>query len=64
VLLGASAVGATAAEAPLAIARDMPAAPHAGKAIFPRFFFEDRFVCAIRSPPLRVLSNDSAKTKA
>jgi hypothetical protein len=42
-----SAVGATAADAPLAIANDIPAAPQAGKAILERFLLEARFACAI-----------------
>src|SRR5215216_4077858 len=37
---GVFAVGATAADAPPAIAKDIPAAPHAGKALFRRFRFE------------------------
>jgi hypothetical protein len=42
-----SGVGATAADAPLAIANDIPAAPQAGKAILERFLLEARFACAI-----------------
>jgi hypothetical protein len=44
---GAFAVGATAADAPPAIAKDIPAAPHAGKAVFRRFRFEVCFARAI-----------------
>jgi hypothetical protein len=48
---GAFAVGATPAEAPPAIAKDMPAAPHTGKAIFGRLCFEVCFARAIVVPP-------------
>jgi hypothetical protein len=47
---GAFAVGATAADAPPAIAKDIPAAPHAGKAVFRRFCFEACFARAIVEP--------------
>jgi hypothetical protein len=40
-------VGATAADAPPAIAKVIPAAPHTGKAIFGRFRFEACFARAI-----------------
>jgi hypothetical protein len=51
---GAFVAGATAAEAPVAIARDIPAAPHTGKALLKRFCFETCFVRAIvESPGLR-----------
>jgi hypothetical protein len=48
-------VGATAADAPLAIASDTPAAPNtgnvnAGKVGFRRFRFETCFACAIAEP--------------
>jgi hypothetical protein len=49
---GAFAVGATAADAPPAIAKDMPAAPHAGKAVLRRFCFEACFARAIVGPPV------------
>jgi hypothetical protein len=55
-----SAVGATAAEAPPAIANDIPAAPQAGKAILERFLLEARFACAISSPPLLLPSKHTA----
>ncbi len=45
-------VGATAADAPPAIAKDIPAAPHAGKAIFGRFRFDACFARAIVELPV------------
>jgi hypothetical protein len=47
---GEFAVGAVAADAPPAIAKDIPAAPHTGKAIFGRFRFEACFARAIVEP--------------
>jgi hypothetical protein len=47
---GAFGVGATAADAPPAIAKDMPAAPHAGKAVLRRFCFAACFARAILEP--------------
>jgi hypothetical protein len=47
---GAFAVGATAADAPPAIAKDIPAAPHAGKAVPRRLRFEVCFARAIMEP--------------
>jgi hypothetical protein len=47
---GAFGVGATAADAPPAIAKDMPAAPHAGNAVLRRFCFEACFARAILEP--------------
>jgi hypothetical protein len=44
--------GATAADALPAIAKDIPAAPHTGKAFLERFFFEACFARAIFEPPL------------
>jgi hypothetical protein len=49
---GAFSVGATAADAPPAIAKDAPAAPHIGKAVLGRFRFESCFVRAIVEPPV------------
>ena len=46
---GTSAVAV--ADALLAITKDTPAAPNAGKAIL-RFRFEARFACAIVDPPM------------
>jgi hypothetical protein len=46
-----SAVGATPADAPPAMARDMPAAPQTGKAIFGPFRFETCFARAIVDTP-------------
>jgi hypothetical protein len=46
-----SAVGATPADAPPAIAKDMPAAPHAGKVIFRPFRFDACFARAIVDTP-------------
>jgi len=46
---GTFAVGATAAEAPPAIASDIPAAPHAGKATFERFRFAGCLARAINA---------------
>jgi hypothetical protein len=45
---GTSAVGATAADAPPAIASDIPAAPQAGKATFERFRFAGCLARAIK----------------
>ena len=45
-----SAVGATAADVLPAIAREIPAAPHAGKAILRRFRLEADFAYAIAKP--------------
>jgi hypothetical protein len=47
-----SAVGATPADALPAIAKDIPAAPHTGKAIFERFRFGACFARAIVEPPV------------
>jgi hypothetical protein len=44
---GAFSVGATAADAPPAIAKDAPAAPHIGKAVLGRLRFEFCFARAI-----------------
>jgi hypothetical protein len=49
---GPFAVGATAANAPPAIAKDTPAAPNTGKAVLERFRFEACFVRAIVEPPV------------
>jgi hypothetical protein len=48
---GAFVVGATAADAPLAIARDIPAAPHTGRAFLERFRFETFFARAMMDLP-------------
>jgi len=47
---GVFAVGATAAEALPAMAKETPAAPHIGKAVFRRFRFEACFARAIVKP--------------
>jgi len=47
-------VGATAADAPLAIAKDTPAAPHTGRDILERFRFEACFARAMAEPPISV----------
>ena len=44
---GAFSVGATAADAPPAIAKDTPAAPHTGKAVLERFRLEACFARAM-----------------
>jgi hypothetical protein len=49
---GEFAVGATAANAPSAIAKDTPAATHTGKAVLDRFRFEACFARAIVGPPV------------
>jgi hypothetical protein len=49
---GEFAVGATAANAPSAIAKDTPAATHNGKAVLDRFRFEACFARAIVGPPV------------
>jgi hypothetical protein len=54
---GTSAVGATAAEAPPAIASDIPAAPHAGKATFERFRLAGCLVRAIKRSSLLSIGN-------
>jgi hypothetical protein len=43
--------GAVAADAPPAIAKDMPAIPTVGTAFLKRFRFEASFACDIASPP-------------
>jgi hypothetical protein len=45
-------VGAIAADAPPAIAKDIPAAPQTGKAFCRRFRFEVCFARAILHPPV------------
>ena len=50
-LADVSAAGATPADAPPAIAKDIPAAPQAGKAIFRRFRFATCFARAIVDTP-------------
>src|SRR6516165_10671118 len=48
---GVSAVGAAAADVLPANTREIPAAPHEGRAIVRRFRFEARFTYAIAKPP-------------
>jgi hypothetical protein len=46
-------IGTTAADAPPAIAKDIPAAPHAGKAFLERFRFRSCFFArAMVEPPV------------
>ena len=49
---GAVAVGVVAADAPPAIAKDIPAAPQTGKVIVGCFRFEAFFVRAMVEPPV------------
>ena len=51
---GVFAVGAAAADTPPASAKDIPAAPHAGKAILERFRFKVFFARAMAEPPVTV----------
>jgi hypothetical protein len=46
-----SAAGGVAADAPPAIAKDIPAAPHTGNVVPRRFRFEAGFARAIQSLP-------------
>jgi hypothetical protein len=48
----ASAVGATPADAPPAIAKDIPAAPHTGKVALERLRFEACFARAMVESPV------------
>jgi hypothetical protein len=50
--------GAVAADAPPAIAKDIPAIPTAGTAFLRRFRFEASFACDIASPPALRFSSE------
>src|SRR6266849_1797843 len=59
---GKFAVGAAAADAPPAIAKDTPAAPNTGMAVFRRFRFEACFACAIAEPPMPTSKRSTSGT--